>query len=87
LWLSTEKSFHEEPETIRSWFIYVPATVVKTARKLILKLSERYVFKQQGEENRKTLIFPEFCLTRFGDDIFNINNISGWYAYFMVIYH
>jgi len=37
--------------------------------------------------NRKILIFPEFCLTIFGDDIFNMNNIRGQYAYFMVIYH
>jgi hypothetical protein len=61
MWLTTEKSFHEEPETIRSWFIYVPATVVKTARKLILKLSERYVFKQQWEEIEKSLSSLSFA--------------------------
>jgi hypothetical protein len=45
MWLTSEKSFHEEPETIRSWFIHVPATVVTSARKMTLKLSEHYAFK------------------------------------------
>ena len=61
MWLTTEKSFHEEPETIRSWFIYVPATEVKTARKLILKLSEHYVFKQQWKEIEKSLSSLSFA--------------------------
>jgi hypothetical protein len=61
MWLTTEKSFHEEPETIRAWFIYVPATVVKTARKLFLKLSEHYVFKQQWEEIEKSLSSLSFA--------------------------
>jgi len=38
MWLTSEKSFHEKPETIRSWFIHVPATVVTTARKKNMKL-------------------------------------------------
>ena len=61
MWLTSEKSFHEEPETIRSWFIHVPATVVKTARKLILKLSEHYAFKQQWEEIDKALSSLSFA--------------------------
>ncbi len=61
IWLTTEKSFHEEPETIRSWFIYVPETVVKTARKLILKLSEHPIFKQQWGEIEKFLSSLSFA--------------------------
>ncbi len=61
MWLTTEKSFHEEPETIRAWFIYVPATVVKTARKLFLKLSEHYAFKQQWEEIEQSLSSLHFA--------------------------
>jgi hypothetical protein len=28
VWLTSEKGFHEEPETILSWFIHVPATAL-----------------------------------------------------------
>jgi len=82
MWLTSEKSFHEEPDTIRSWFIHVPATVVSTARRLILKLSEHYAMGG----NRKILICPEFCLTRFGYDILAIHNTMDKYPYFMVIF-
>ena len=39
--------------------------------------------------NRKILICPEFCLTRFGNDILTTNNTMDKYAYFMVLcrYH
>jgi hypothetical protein len=50
MWLTSEKSFHEEPETIRSWSIHVPATVVTTARKMTLKLSEHYAFNDIGDQ-------------------------------------
>jgi len=36
--------------------------------------------------NRTILIFPAFCLTRFGGDILTTNNIMDKYAYYMVIY-
>ena len=36
--------------------------------------------------NRTILIFPAFCLTRFGGDILTTNNIRDKYAYYMVIY-
>ena len=61
MWLTSEKSFHEEPETIRSWFIHVPATVVTTARKMTLKLSEHYAFKQQWEEIEQSLSSLSFA--------------------------
>ncbi len=61
MWLTSEKSFHEEPETIRSWFIHVPATVVTTARKMTMKLSEHYAFKQQWEEIEKSLSSLSFA--------------------------
>jgi predicted transcriptional regulator len=61
MWLTSEKSFHEEPETIRSWFIHVPATVVTTARKMTMKLSEHYAFKQQWEEIEQSLSSLRFA--------------------------
>jgi Transposase DDE domain. len=61
MWLTSEKKSHEEPETIRSWFIHVPATVVKTARRLILKLSEHYAFKQEWEGIEKSLSALSFA--------------------------
>ncbi|MBT9166613.1 MAG: hypothetical protein DDT25_01306 [Chloroflexi bacterium] len=61
MWLTSEKSFHEEPDTIRSWFIHVPATVVSSARRLTLKLSEHYPFKQQWEEIEKSLSALSFA--------------------------
>jgi hypothetical protein len=46
MWLNTDTSFHEEPNTIRAWLIQVPAAFHSRARQLILTLSEDYVFKE-----------------------------------------
>lgn len=61
MWLTSKNRSHEEPETIRSWFIHVPAIVVRTGRRLILKLSEHYPFKKQWEEIEKSLSSLSFA--------------------------
>jgi len=61
MWLTSKNRSHEEPETIRFWFIHVPAIVVRTGRRLILKLSEHYPFKKQWEEIEKSLSSLSFA--------------------------
>ena len=50
MWLNTERSFREEPNTIRAWLIHIPATLAHTARRWFLKLPRDYLFKEQWEE-------------------------------------
>jgi hypothetical protein len=49
MWLNCERSFSEEPNTIRAWLIRMPARLIYTSRKWILKLSKTYVFKEQWQ--------------------------------------
>jgi len=50
MYLNTEKSFSEEPDTIRFWLIHVPARLIHSGRQWILSLSQDYVFKEQWQE-------------------------------------
>lgn len=47
LWLNSEKGFSQEPDTIRFWLINIPARLIRTGRRWILKLSASYIFKEQ----------------------------------------
>jgi hypothetical protein len=49
MWLTTKKGFREEPNTIRSWLIRVPARLISSGRQWILKLPQNYFFKEQWE--------------------------------------
>jgi len=55
MWLNTKTSFHEEPNTIRSWLIQVPAKLISRSRQLILTLSEDYVFKERWVEIEESI--------------------------------
>ena len=60
MWLNTDSNFDQEPNTIRTWLIRVPAKLISRYRKLILTLSEYYVFKEpwlEIEESISTLDF------------------------------
>ena len=45
--LTDEKSWHEEPMTFRSWFIQLAGKVVKSGRKVYLKMYEAYYYKSR----------------------------------------
>jgi len=55
MWLNTKTIFHEEPNTIRSWLIQVPAKLISRSRQLILTLSEDYVFKERWVEIEESI--------------------------------
>ena len=61
MWLNTQKSFHEEPNTIRAWLIQVPAKLISQARQLILTLSEDYVFKERWREIEDSISLLNFA--------------------------
>jgi hypothetical protein len=48
--LNTKTERNEEPNTIRSWLIQVPAKLISRARQLILTLDQDYVFKERWLE-------------------------------------
>lgn len=45
--LTDEKSWHEEPMTFRSWFIQLAGKIVRTGRKVYLKMYEAYYYKSR----------------------------------------
>ena len=45
--LTDEKSWHEEPMTFRSWFIQLAGKVVRSGRKIYLKMYEAYYYKSR----------------------------------------
>jgi hypothetical protein len=49
MWLNHEKGFREEPDTIRSWLIHVPARLLHGSRQWVLRLSKTYLFKEQWQ--------------------------------------
>ena len=61
MWLNAEKSFSEEPNTIRAWLIHVPATLIRTSRRWFLKLSDSYVFKEQWQELESSILALSFA--------------------------
>ncbi len=61
MWLNTQKSFHEEPNTLRVWLIQVPAKLISRARQLILTLSEDYVFKERWREIEDSISLLNFA--------------------------
>jgi len=50
MWLNTERSFHEEPNTIRAWLIHVPAKLITRSRQWVVKLADDYFFKERWLE-------------------------------------
>ena len=50
MWLTTKRSFREEPNTIRMWLIHVPAKLLTRSRQWVLKLAEDYLFKDHWLE-------------------------------------
>ena len=61
MWLNTQTSFHQEPNTIRAWLIQVPAKLISRARQLILTLSEDYVFKERWREIEDSISILNFA--------------------------
>jgi len=61
MWLNTQKSESEEPNTIRVWLIQVPAKLISRARQLILTLSEDYVFKERWREIEDSISLLNFA--------------------------
>ena len=59
--LTDEKSWHEEPMTFRTWFIQLAGKVVRTGRKIYLKMYEAYYYKSRWkriEYEIDNLVFP-----------------------------
>jgi hypothetical protein len=50
LWLNLAKGFNQEPNTIRFWLVHLPARLIRTGHRWILKLSRSYLFKQQWRD-------------------------------------
>ena len=44
MWLNTQNSFHEEPNTLRAWLMKKPAKLIHRARQFILTLFSRLCF-------------------------------------------
>lgn len=61
MWLHCEKSFSEEPDTIRSWLIQVPARLLHGSRQWILKLSKSYLFKGQWQHIERSIVELSFA--------------------------
>lgn len=61
MWLNAEKSFNEEPNTIRAWLIDVPANLISTGRRWILKLSCNYVYKDRWQEIESSISALNFA--------------------------
>lgn len=53
--LTAEEGFKQEPNTIRDWLVRTPASLIRTARKWILKLPRDYVFKEQWEHMERSI--------------------------------
>ena len=61
MWLNTEQSFREEPNTIRAWLIQVPAKLIHRSRQWILKLSDDYCFKERWIEIEDSILSLNFA--------------------------
>ena len=46
MWLNAEKSFSEEPNTIRAWLIHVPATLIRTSPPLVFEVIRQLCFQR-----------------------------------------
>jgi hypothetical protein len=55
MWLTYEKGFREEPDTIRAWLIHVPARLLHGSRQWVLKLSKTYLFEQEWQSIESSL--------------------------------
>jgi hypothetical protein len=53
--LTAEEGFRQEPNTIREWLVRTPASLIRTARRWILKLPRDYVFKEQWEHMERSI--------------------------------
>jgi hypothetical protein len=60
IWLHTKTGFHEEPNTVQSWLIQVPAKLISQSRQRILTLSEDDVFKERWLEIEESIGRTEF---------------------------
>ena len=61
LWLNSEKGFRQEPGTIRFWLINIPARLIRTGRRWILKLSASYVFREQWRNIESSISASSFA--------------------------
>lgn len=61
MWLNTENSFREEPNTVRFWLIRVPATLLTRSRQWLLRLSEDYLFKERWCEIEESILALNFA--------------------------
>lgn len=61
MWLNTEQSFREEPNTIRAWLIRAPAKLIHRSRQWILKLSDDYCFKERWIEIEDSILSLSFA--------------------------
>jgi hypothetical protein len=61
MWLNEEKSFHQEPDTIRAWLIHVPARLLHGSRQWVLKLSKTYLFKEQWQTIERSIAELSFA--------------------------
>lgn len=60
MWLNDEKSFKEEPHTIRMFLIHVPARVQYAGRQWFLKLPENYFFKNRWKHLERSIAALNF---------------------------
>jgi len=56
MWLTTQKGFREEPNTIRAWLIKAPARLINSGRRWVLKLPREYFFKEQWQQLESSLM-------------------------------
>ena len=61
MWLHSEKSLSEEPCTIRTWLIRVPARLIHPGRQWFLKLSKTYPFKEQWQSIESSIAELNFA--------------------------
>jgi hypothetical protein len=53
--LTDEKSWHEEPNTFRSWFVQLAGKLVESGRKVYLKMYEAYYYKERWRNIEKAI--------------------------------
>jgi hypothetical protein len=61
MWLTYEKGFREEPDTIRAWLIHVPARLLHGSRQWVLRLSKTYLFRKEWQTIESSLAELSFA--------------------------
>jgi len=60
MWLNQGRKISEEPDTIRFWLIHVPARILTSGRKIILRLSKNWFFKNRWIELENSINLLNF---------------------------